>query len=73
MRTENVICDGCGKPIEGKPGFPRNDYLVLAVRQAPTPTSDFEFAVLQIPMLDGEKHFHNLLCLDAWRSKGEPA
>lgn len=61
-----IVCDGCGRPIEGEAGWPRNDYLSLQVAQAPTPPSNFTYGVGTYPMLARAHQFHNTGCLSHW-------
>lgn len=61
-----IKCDGCGEKIVGRPGYPRNDYLVLSVSQAPVEPSNFVYAIAQYPMLSRSFQFHNENCLAHW-------
>lgn len=64
--VRQITCDGCGQPIVGKAGSPRNDYLVLSVAQAPTEQTGRVNLLAVRPMLDSDKHFHSRDCLATW-------
>lgn len=67
MIETKIICDACGELIEGRNGYPINDYIVVGKRDIPMKHADGVYLVSMKPVLDGEFHFHNMKCLIKWK------
>ena len=68
MRTEQVICDGCGADLTTRTNSV--DYrLVLMSEPKPGSGSGFYTDMMIYPDVDLEHHFCGLDCLDLWMSR----
>lgn len=68
MRTEKVICDGCGADLTTRSNSV--DYrLVLASEGKPGYGPGAYTDMMIYPAIDRAHHFCDLRCLDHWRSR----
>lgn len=67
MLETKITCDACGKLIEGRNGYPINDYIIVGKIDIPMKHDGGIYAVAMKPKLDREYHFHNLYCLTKWK------
>lgn len=67
MLETRIVCDGCGEPIEGRPGYPKNEYISVSIQNIPMPPVDSVFLVNMHSVLDRSYQFHNLKCLANWQ------
>ena len=68
MLETKITCDACGELIEGRNGYPINDYIIVGKRDIPMKHADgLIYAVAMKPKLDRDYHFHNLNCLIKWK------
>lgn len=67
MRSETVLCDGCGRDLTTRTNM--IDYrLVLAAEEKPGGGSGIYTAMMICPPIDRPHHFCGLGCLDDWRA-----
>lgn len=68
MQEIQLTCDGCGKPIEGRPGYPKNEYISVSLKPIPMePYNGGTYLVAVTSKLDREYHFHRVTCLAQWK------
>lgn len=62
-----VICDGCGGEIEIRPHYPATYYVELRnADRGRTKGDNFVYGIACHPVLDENKVFHSMECLEKW-------
>jgi hypothetical protein len=67
MIETKITCDGCHELIEGRPGYPSNDYVSVSLKPIPMGEDvGYRYLIATKPFLTREYHFHSAYCLGKW-------